>query len=505
MLQIFKDLEPDAGLTKRQVTLGLPWVIRNGLASQVMETMTIGPFLVAYALTFHASNLVIGVLAAIPFLTQFLQLPAVSMVERVRKRRLLAVVFGAASRPMILVMACAALMANPSSALAVLMVGLIGRYGLGAFVGCNWNSWMRDLIPERSMGRFFSRRLMLMSALGIAISLSGAFFIDTLGEKWPEHRQVAYPILLILAFVGGSFSVYCMRHIPEPKMPPSQSLHLLDRLRQPFRDRNFRRLILFLGSWNFAVNLAAPFFTVYLFKRLGFSLTGVTGLLILSQAANILMIQRWGAIADKFSNKSVLRVCAPLFIVCIFAWTFTTFPEKHALTVPLLVVIHVVTGIATAGVTLSTSNISLKLAPKGEAAAYLAVSNLINSLTAGIAPIIGGLTVDFFINQELSLVLQWSGGARELAIETLNLRHWDFFFLFATVIGIYSVHRLAFVEEAGEVEERIVIDEILIATRQSVKSLSSVAGLRALTDFPISMLRRRRRRRRRPSGRIDRP
>ncbi len=496
MLKILKSLDPEESITHRQVMLGLPWVVRNGLAAQVMETLAIGPFLVAYALAFNASNLVIGLLAAIPFLTQFLQLPAVGLVEGIRKRKLLSVVFASLSRPMLLVMALAAFMHEPQWALALLLIGLTGRYSLGAFVGCAWNSWMHDLVPGELLGRFFSRRLMLMTILGVVLSLSGALFIDMWDKWWPGQHLLAYPVLLVVAFMGGAYSVNCMRFIPEPMMQPSEELNLRERLVRPFRDENFRRLILFLGSWNLAVNLAAPFFTVYLFKRLGFSLTGVILLTMLSQAANIVMIQRWGAIADRFSNKSVLRVCAPLFILCIFAWTFTTFPEKHVLTIPLLMLIHVLTGIATAGVTLSSSNITLKLAPKGEAASYLAVTSLINSLSAGIAPVIGGLTVDFFLNQELSLVLQWSGGATDIAIQTLNLRHWDFFFLFATLIGVYSIHRLAFVEEKGEVEERIIIDELLISTRQSVKNLSSIAGLRALADFPLVMLRRRRRKRR---------
>lgn len=497
MPPFFKSLEPTQTVSPRDVTLGLAWVIRNGLASQFMETLTIGPFLVAYALAFDASNFVIGLLAAIPFLTQFLQLPAVELVERVRKRRLLAVVFALLSRPMLVVMALAAVMPNPTWSLALLIVGLTVRYSLGAFVGCSWNSWMRDLIPQKMLGRFFARRLMLMSALGVVLSLSGALFIDVWDSWWPGEKILAYPILLAFGFVGGLYSIHCMRFIPEPIMAPSLQLQLHERLAKPFQDVNFRRLILFLAPWNFAINLAAPFFTVYLFKRLGYSLTEVTVLAILSQAANILMIQRWGQIADRFSNKSVLMVCAPLFIVCIFAWTFTTFPEKYAMTMPLLVVIHILTGVATAGVSLASSNISLKFAPKGEASSYLAVVSLINSLSAGIAPIIGGLTVDFFIDQELSLIVQWSGHATGLSIQALNVRHWDFFFLFATVIGLYSIHRLAFVHEEGEVEERIVIDEVLISTRQSIKNLSSVAGLRALADFPIAMLRRRRQRIRR--------
>jgi hypothetical protein len=30
----------------------------------------------------------------------------------------------------------------------------------------------------------------------------------------------------------------------------------------PFRNQNFRRLMVFLSSWNFAANLATPFFAV---------------------------------------------------------------------------------------------------------------------------------------------------------------------------------------------------------------------------------------------------
>ena len=473
----------------------MPWVIRAGLASQVMETLTIGPFLVAYALTLDAGNVVIGFLAAIPFLTQFLQLPAVILIEKVRKRRLISFVFAALSRPMVLVMALAAFMPEPFWALTFLIIGLTFRYSLGAVVACGWNSWMRDIIPEKRMGRFFAQRQKLMTILGVVISLLGALLIDNWGEWQPEGRLIAYPVLLVIAFFAGVYSTYCLRKIPEPPMSEAAAINLYDRLTLPFRDRNFRRLIMFLAPWNFAVNLAAPFFTVYLFERLDLSLTTVTLLMIISQTANVLMIRRWGVIADLFSNKSVLRVCAPLFIICIFAWTFTAFPEKHALTIPLLVVVHIFTGIATAGVTLSTSTISLKLAPAGEAASYMAVTSLINSSAAGIAPIIGGLTIDFFNNQALFMLLQWSGGEAGPVAEILNLRQWDFFFMFATLIGVYSIRRLALVEEAGEVEKRIVIDELIISMRQSVKNLSSIAGLRMLTEFPLIMLRRRRRRR----------
>jgi hypothetical protein len=111
--------------------------------------------------------------------------------------------------------------------------------------------------------------------------------------------------------------------------------------------------------------------------------------------------------------------------------------------------------------------------------------------------VLGGLIVDFFINQELALMLEWSGRGTEIVIEALSFNPWDFYFLFAALLGAYSIHRLALIEETGEVGQRMVIDEVLMATRQTVRNLSSIAGLRALTEFPIELLRRELRKRKR--------
>ncbi|HBT41725.1 MAG TPA: hypothetical protein DEB21_06845 [Rhodospirillaceae bacterium] len=266
------------------------------------------------------------------------------------------------------------------------------------------------------------------------------------------------------------------------------------------KDVNFRNLVIFLGSWNFAINLAAPFFTVYLYKRLGLSVTMVTALLIVSQAANIAVLKTWGRIADRVSNKGVLTVAAPLFVLSIFLWTFTTLPEKHVLTIPLLVVIHILTGISTAGVTLASGNISLKLAPRGAAASYLSVSSLITAICAGTAPIIGGLFADWFTDRELTLILRWTEPETRHVFQAINLRHWDFFFGLAAILGFLSLNRLRQVKEVGEVEEDIVLEEIMATARQGMRNLTSVAGLRSAATYPVELLFRKVRLRRRKSG-----
>jgi hypothetical protein len=49
--------------------------------------------------------------------------------------------------------------------------------------------------------------------------------------------------------------------------------------------------MLFLGSWNFAVNLAAPFFTMHMLKRLKLDIVVIVLLTTLSQFANIFVLR----------------------------------------------------------------------------------------------------------------------------------------------------------------------------------------------------------------------
>jgi len=164
-------------------------------------------------------------------------------------------------------------------------------------------------------------------------------------------------------------------------------------------------------------------------------------------------------------------------------------PEKYFLTVPLVVAIHIVMGLSSAGVSLASANISLKLAPKGQATAYLATNTVANSVAAGIAPILGGRFADFFSGREVAWDLVYKGPGGEFVLPTLNLQQWDFFFFFAFILGIYSIHRLSMIKEVGEVEEKIVMKELLAEVRGQVRILSSVEGLRQMVTMPLMMVR----------------
>ena len=262
--------------------------------------------------------------------------------------------------------------------------------------------------------------------------------------------MLAYSVLFVISAGLGFFGVWLLSITPEQPMPPAdQRTRILPLLAAPFRDSNFRRLIVFLSSWNFAANLAAPFFAVYMLRTLGYSMTMVIVLTTASQLSNLAALGLWGNLIDRFSNKAVLEISAPLFLACTLAWTFTGLAWVQPMTLYLLFAVHVLMGIATAGVALASGNIAMKLSPAGQATAFLAASSVVSATCAAIAPIIGGLCADFFAAHELTLAVTWKGGGNEVTLQVLNFHSWTFYFGLACLVGLYSLYRLSLVRETG--------------------------------------------------------
>ncbi|MFC1808544.1 MFS transporter [Candidatus Omnitrophota bacterium] len=474
-------------LTEQELQKGLSAIVYDGIMSHLMGVVTGGVFLVALALKLGASNFQIGLLAAIPPIMQLTQLPAIYLIEKIRSRKTIAVYGAFISRLGWLLIAISPFLFSSSVGLSIVIVAVIFQAGLGGIGGCAWHSWMRDLIPENQMGSFFSKRLRIATVLGIFASLIASMFIDWWKTSNPSLEIQGYSFLFGVGFVIGIIGVYFLARTPEIKMV-QQDTTFLKLLTEPFKDMNFKRLLVFTGAWSFAINLAAPFFTVYMLSRLGLGLSMIVALSIVSQVFNFMFLGIWGKWTDRYSNKSVLAVSGPLFLVTILAWTFTTLPDKYVLTMPLLFLIHIVMGISTAGITIASGNIGLKLAPKGQATAYLAANALVNSIAAGIAPILGGKFADHLISFKLSFVVNWSSPCREVSLQTLSFQHWDFFFVFAFLLGLYALHRLSLIKEEGEVDNEVVRAEFIDVIKRPLRSLSSGAGLFQTISYPFTFL-----------------
>lgn len=171
---------------------------------------------------------------------------------------------------------------------------------VGAAAGPAWNSLLRDIVPKASFGRVFARRMVLGTALALALTLGGGYFVDWWQARFPDTVLYAYSCLFVVGVVLGVGGLFAVARLPEPAMKVEHKTSLLDLLKDPLNDSNFRRLLVFIGIWS-----------------------------------------------------------------------FTTMPERYFLTIPLLLAIHIISGIALAGVNLASSSIALKLSPNEKAHGYM--------------------------------------------------------------------------------------------------------------------------------------
>lgn len=493
-------LQPQLIIDAAERERGLRLLVNEALFSGGAAALTTGTILTAFALHLDASNVMIGLLASVPFAAQLLQLPAILLVERTRRRKLIAVLTSIIGRLMLGVMAVTAFLKG-SFALALFLGAQFILAGFGAIGSCAWNAWLRDLAPIERLGVVFARRTMWLTAVNLALGLAAALAL-ALSPEGSIARDWVFAGMFAIGCLTGLISARMVARMPEPLMAPAEGpLHLAALLRRPLGDANFRRLLAFVASWQFAVNLATPFFTVFIVRQLGFDVSFVMILSVISQAANILALRLWGRLSDRFANKSVMAVCAPAYIFSIVAMIGASQIQSRLGIMIWLGALHVAMGVSVAGVTLGSTNIALKLSPSGSATSYVAANAMATAAAAGLAPILGGLLAQFFAQRRFELLMRWAGPHGLLSF-SFGLTHWDFYFLLAGVIGLYAVHRLSLVAEQGEIERREMVNQMLGETRRTIRNISTVAGLRAATDLPATLLRdaRKRLRRRLPTA-----
>ena len=487
---------PRPTISDSEVASGLRWLTLEGMASLGFFSITTSGFLAAFALALGANNFQIGILAALPFITQPLQIAAIPLVERVRKRKLIAVATWIPAQLLWIPIALIPIFLDiPGAAAVSMLLALLALRGvLAALSNCAWNSWIRDLIPQRILGSVIGRRLALASVAGMVFGLAAAFFADWWqGHATAESQALAYTLPLLFGiFTLALASPLFMTLMPEPLMqPPADPRPSLARtITAPFRDKNYSKLLRFLFLWGLAINLATPFFAVYMLERIGLPLAAVIGFSILSQAFNVLFLRVWGRLIDQFGIKAVLSLCVSLYLLVILGWPFTTMPERYFMTIPLLVILHILAGIAAAGVTLSTGSVGMKLAPQGKTTAYLAGASLAINLGAGLGPLLGGRFADYFSVRQLSLTFSWASPGGSFEFPALNLTGFDFLFGITFILGMFTLTLLGGVREEGEERREVVLDALEAPLRGLSRPLSTVAGLGFLSQFPYGYLRR---------------
>jgi MFS family permease len=358
-----------------------------------------------FALAYGATKGQVGLVTAAGNLLGAMSLfPGARLVERYGHRKSVVIWSGGGfSRIILFAMAVFPFFVGQPA----LAIGLIVLFnGLRAFSGnlANpaWTSMIADLVPNAMRGRYFSSRNVAMGVAALLVApLAGR--IISAGNAWANSSVFGYQLIFILAFAFGMVSTFAFQRIAEPALTEEEARpHQRGDLRRTLRQQPaFVWLVISAFVWNMALQVAAPFFNVYMVESLG-ATTTLVGLVAGVSSLSSLVGQRfWGQRLDKKGAFWVQMVTGFLIPFLPFAWMFITQPWHVG-------IINIFGGFWWAGYNLANFNLLLVMTPDDQRSRAVALFQTAVFTSAVLGPILGGYLADA-VSFKLIFFLSFAG------------------------------------------------------------------------------------------------
>lgn len=370
---------------RSDVRRGLVASTWEGGFAQAFMALSGGVFLVDFARRAGASAATLGVLAALPFLAQAIQLFTASLYERrgdaratITRRSLLA------ARLLWLVPAALALLVAPSGGVLVAYLGVVLGSALLSTTGAHgWTSWMIDLVPRRVRGRYFGYRAAVCTAVAVVAGVGGGWLLDALEAR---RGGLGFAAVFTLAALAGvaAWLAFLRQHHPlprrEPVPPPLRALW-----REVVSKPENRRIFAFFGAWNVALGVAVPFWNDYMRTELRMAAWEIGLQNNLGAVVGIALAPAWGRLIDRAGLRPVLLLNAVGIALIPFLWLFTA-PDRLL----MVWVDAVLVGVVWTGFNLTALNVPLSAAPARGGAVFLGAFAAATGLGMGVASLLGG-------------------------------------------------------------------------------------------------------------------
>jgi MFS family permease len=379
-------------LKKRERLIGLKYSVMDGAFSSVFLVLVLvnGAFVLAFARkVLGLSEQWIGFLTSLPFIVNIAQPFITAVATKFGHRKAISVGFSWVVAVIWVVIVWLPLLPLPwvREHLATSFVALAALATLvAAPPAITWMNWISDLVPENVRGRFFGRRNMICGATGLLATLLGGFYLDLFREADTRKLAVAFAAMFSVGFVFRAIGLFYAGRIPDPGTSERGGLGEMARaLGGVMRDGNFLTYVAFVSAFNFCMNLAAPFYFLYMTEYLGMAVGTVTLLGCIAGVGAMISFEAWGKLSDRFGHKAVLIASGLMWLTPSLLWLATT-PNQWK----FLYALFFVGGLTSAGFALSTFNLLLKLVRAEAKTTYISAYVFITSVAAAFAPNLGG-------------------------------------------------------------------------------------------------------------------
>jgi MFS family permease len=426
-----------------KIKKSLKFSFLDGIFASCMTGLT-ADYITPYALALKATASQIGILSAVPnFISSLLQLKSADLAERLRSRKkiinLFVLLHALMGLPIVLIP-----YVFKTQAVLFLIIFITLFTSLNAIAGPAWSSLMSDYIPIKKRGKFFGWRNKVLGSVTIAC----AFLAGLILHYFKNNILRGFLIIFSIAFICRLISWYFLTRMYEPpfRLRREAYFSFFDFIRRA-GESNFAKFVIFVAGINFCVNLAAPFFSVFMLRDLKFGYLTYTVIVTTATITQVFTIGRWGRHADKVGNVKILKFTA-LFIASLpLWWIFNQNPLY-------LIFAQVLSGFAWAGFNLCAVNFiydAVTAEKRTRCIAYfnvfsgvgLCLGALLGSYLVNILPaLLGYKILSLFLLASVCrflVVLLFSGKIKEVrATEKIASRD-----LFYSVVGIRPIAGIA--------------------------------------------------------------
>lgn len=379
-----------AGTNRLEALRNLRFANGDAAFSTAFITLASGTFLVGFVELLGGSDLWIGLLTAIPSLVGLVQVPGAIVGRRFATYKKFVMPGGLAWRLLYIPLIPLPLLPIPAAAKLTILALCVGIASASVvFVNPTYNEWLAEMVPAESRGFFFSRRNAITTAVGAVVGIVGAIALDAIGGR--RHAPIGFVVVFAAstacAFVSFAFFAK-MTDLPRAEVIRESLRDGIRALARPARDKNFRRVLIFLGVFMVGQVFAGNLYFAYALETLHLPFTVVVGTTVMQALGIVLASGMWGFLSDKYGNRPVLILSGLGIATNSFAWLLTN-PANPTGSAILLLCAHVLMGVFWCGVNLAQFNLLLATADPADRAPYLGAGMTVQAVVGGIAPLLG--------------------------------------------------------------------------------------------------------------------
>lgn len=352
----------------------------EGITAVSIASLTSGAFLAGFLQFMGVSDQINGLIGAIPVLLGFIQVFSSVVFEKMSQRKPLISTVAFIFRLLLVFLFLIPLFIKNQRCSVLIFVFLFAvAHGLAAFTSPAASTWLVDLTPSTMRGNYFARRDALSLGAVTIVTLTIGRVLDFFRGNNQEYGGFLFiaGLVFILAIANYIFLLL----IKEPPVKQNSSpVSFKSVLTIPFQSPGFKKVILLFILWNVGLQIAGPFFSVYMVTGLNLDYTYIMAIGVAGSLVRVIVTPFWGRIADQKSWFFSTKMSIGLLAIIHFLWSFVV-PSNAKLFIPIL---QIFSGMAWGGIGISMFNIQFLFAKREGRTMYLGLNAAIGGI-AGFA------------------------------------------------------------------------------------------------------------------------